>query len=64
MSKHSKQKRHATKRDHHRDDTRIKDGDKDWETPCQNCGELPTVHPLALCGLCCWGESETAGGNW
>lgn len=64
MSKRSKQKRHAAKRDHHHDDARLKDGDKDWETPCQNCGQQPTVHPTGLCGPCCWGEAEIAGGNW
>lgn len=42
----------------------LKDGDKDWETPCQICGELPTVHPTALCGPCCFGEAETIGGDW
>ncbi len=42
----------------------LQNGDKDWDTPCQNCGQLPTVHPTALCGPCCFGEAETAGGNW
>lgn len=42
----------------------LKDGDKDWETPCQNCEQVPTVHPVALCGPCCFGEAATAGGNW
>lgn len=42
----------------------LKDGDKDWKTPCQNCDQLPTVHPTELCGPCCFGESETYGGNW
>lgn len=44
--------------------TDLKDGDKDWDTPCQNCGQTPTVHPTGLCGPCCFGEAETAGGNW
>lgn len=43
---------------------KLQDGDKDWETPCQICGELPTVHPTALCGPCCFGEAETIGGDW
>jgi len=42
----------------------LEDGDKDWETPCQNCEQVPTVHPLELCGPCCFGEADTAGGNW
>ena len=64
MSRNSRQKHHAAKREQPRDTARLKDGDKDWDTPCQNCGELPTVHPVALCGPCCWGEAETVGGNW
>jgi len=43
---------------------KLKNGDKDWKTPCQNCEQVPTVHPVALCGPCCFGEAETAGGNW
>ena len=43
---------------------KLNDGDKDYDTPCQNCGEKPTVHPTALCGPCCFGEAETYGGNW
>lgn len=43
---------------------KLKDGDKNYETPCQNCDELPTVHPTDLCGPCCFGEAATAGGNW
>jgi hypothetical protein len=43
---------------------KLQDGDKDWNTSCQVCGEKPTVHPLQLCGPCCFGEAETAGGNW
>lgn len=42
----------------------LKVGDKDWHTPCQNCDQLPTVHPTELCGPCCFGEAETYGGNW
>jgi len=42
----------------------LKDGDKDWNTGCQVCGQKPTVHPTQLCGPCCFGEAETAGGNW
>ena len=50
------------RREKHAD--KLADGDKDWDTPCQNCGQLPTVHPTALCGPCCFGEAATAGGNW
>lgn len=46
------------------DRAKLKNGDKDWTTPCMNCGEVPTVHPTQLCGPCCFGEAETAGGNW
>ena len=42
----------------------MKDGDKDWETPCTVCGAKPTVHPTGLCGPCCFGEADTIGGNW
>lgn len=35
-----------------------------WDVPCQVCDELPTVGDLELCGPCCFGEAETAGGNW
>lgn len=42
----------------------LNDGDKDWQTKCENCGETPTVHPTKLCGPCCFGEADTAGGNW
>lgn len=43
---------------------KLKDGDKNWDTPCQNCDALPTVFPVDLCGPCCFGETETANGNW
>lgn len=43
---------------------KLQDGDKNWETPCQNCEALPTVHPTDLCGPCCFGEADTVGGNW
>lgn len=43
---------------------KLKDGDKDWVRGCQNCGATPTVHPTRLCGPCCFGEADTAGGNW
>lgn len=42
----------------------LKDGDKDWDSGCQVCGQKPTVHPTQLCGPCCFGEAATAGGNW
>lgn len=43
---------------------KYKDGGKNYETVCQVCGALPTVHPTDLCGPCCFGEAETLGGNW
>lgn len=39
-------------------------GDQNWEVECMNCGEKPTVGSTELCGPCCFGEAETAGGNW
>lgn len=24
----------------------LKDGDQDWETPCEVCGQKPTMHQL------------------
>lgn len=43
---------------------RLKDGEKDYDTPCSNCDAVPTVHPTGLCGQCCFGEADTANGNW
>lgn len=37
---------------------------KNWEVACCNCGEKPTVCETELCGPCCFGEADTAGGNW
>lgn len=42
----------------------LKDGDKNYEEVCFVCGDIPTVHPTGLCGPHCFGEAETAGGNW
>lgn len=42
----------------------LKEGDQDWEHPCDVCGQLPTVHPTGLCGPCCFGEAATVGGDW
>lgn len=44
--------------------TPMQDGEADWETPCANCDSVPTVNPIGLCGPCCFGEADTAGGNW
>jgi len=55
MSKKGKQKEKSVP---------LKDGDKNWKASCENCGQKPTVHPTGLCGPCCFGESETADGNW
>jgi hypothetical protein len=46
------------------DPSELKDGEPDWETPCEVCGEKPTMHPTGLCGPCCTGEAETIGGNF
>lgn len=56
--------RHKSKPNPHAKQPKLKDGDKDWATPCCNCNQLPTVYPTDLCGPCCWGEAGTAGGNW
>jgi hypothetical protein len=42
----------------------LQNGDKDWTTPCLVCGRSPTLYPTGLCGPCCTGSAETAGGNW
>lgn len=59
----SKQKKTRTKAPHPYKRI-MQDGDKDWNHPCNSCGELPTVYPTGLCGPCCFGEADTAGGNW
>jgi hypothetical protein len=41
-----------------------KDMEPDWITPCEICGEVPTVPATGMCGPCTFGEAETAGGNW
>lgn len=38
--------------------------DKNYETACCVCGQKPTVRDTELCGPCCFGEADTAGGNW
>lgn len=43
---------------------KLNKGDKDWDHACSVCGEVPTVHPTGLCGPCCFGQADTAGGNW
>lgn len=47
-----------------------------YNIPCQNCEQTPTVdiytkdgetlvHQTELCGPCCWGEAETINPeNW
>jgi len=42
----------------------VRDLDPDWATPCEVCGQVPTVPLTGLCGPCTWGESATVGGNW
>jgi len=36
----------------------------DWTKKCAVCGESPVVPITGLCGLCTFGEAETAEGNW
>lgn len=38
--------------------------DKNYDVSCCVCGEKPTVLNTELCGPCCFGEAETANGNW
>ena len=40
------------------------DGEPNWKVRCQICGQKPTVGNTHLCGPCCFGEADTAGGNW
>lgn len=40
------------------------DDSTNWEVGCEVCGNKPTVGDLGLCGPCCFGEADTAGGNW
>ncbi len=56
--------KHGKNRNKKRKPVELKDNDKDWQTPCVVCGQLPTVHPTELCGPCCFGEAETLNGNW
>jgi hypothetical protein len=37
---------------------------QNWENACDVCDELPTVGDSGLCGSCCFGEADTAGGEW
>jgi hypothetical protein len=37
---------------------------KNHKKPCCICGDRPTVGTTELCGPHCFGEAETAGGNW
>lgn len=39
-------------------------GDVDHGATCIVCGASPVVVGTDLCGPCCFGESDTAGGNW
>lgn len=56
----------SRQRPHQRDRANqgLKDGEQDWETPCEVCGAKPTMYPTGLCGPCCTGEAETVNGNW
>lgn len=35
-----------------------------YDVECMVCGETPTVDDTELCGPCCFGEADTADGNW
>lgn len=37
---------------------------QNWAVSCMTCSQTPTVGTTGLCGPCCFGEAETAGGNW
>ena len=39
-------------------------GRKNYDARCQVCDATPTVGDTKLCGPCCFGEADTAGGNW
>ena len=43
---------------------RSKEKGKMWGR-CESCNNLTCLQvDVGLCGPCCWGESETAYGNW
>lgn len=46
------------------DDDDIDAFSKNYDSPCEVCGETPTVSDTDLCGPHCFGEAATAGGNW
>jgi len=54
----------SKKKQERKESSSLNDGDKNWQVACDNCGQKPTVHPTGLCGPCCFGDSDTAGGNW
>lgn len=61
------QRKEQERKEAHKGDEPYEFGDpntKNWGTPCQVCDALPTVMDTGLCGPCCFGEAETAGGNW
>lgn len=58
MKKPVKQKSKQKPIDTHRD------SDPNYDQECDLCGEKPTVGETGLCGPCCFGEADTAGGNW
>jgi hypothetical protein len=65
MAEQTKQpQRPEQQHDQYAERRKLKAGDQDWKTKCCVCGAVPTVHPLGLCGPCCFGESDTAGGEW
>jgi hypothetical protein len=65
MAEQTKQQKRPEHQNEQRAERRkLKDGDQDWKTKCCVCGAVPTVHPMGLCGPCCFGEAATAGGDW
>jgi hypothetical protein len=40
------------------------DTEPDWDTPCSNCGSVPSMPLTGMCGPCTFGEAETLNGNW
>jgi hypothetical protein len=52
------------KRQNKTDGRNDSDTEPDWQTPCENCGQVPTLPMTGMCGPCTFGEAETVGGNW
>ncbi len=62
MSKQRKKRRQS-----HQNAPEYSSGPKveaNWNVPCMNCEDTPTVGQTGLCGPCCFGEADTVNGNW